>query len=280
MARYIDVSVHNGSIDFNKVKSAGITGVIIRAGYGRYISQKDKRFEENYKKAKAAGLKVGTYWYSYAVNQAQASEEAKVFLQAVKGKKFELPVAYDVEDISQSGLSSSAVGGICQTFMQSVQSAGYYISIYSMSSWLGTKIPSYILNKYDVWVAHYGVDRPAYKGAYGMWQYTSTARINGISTNVDCNKVYKDYPSIITKAGLNGYKKTSASTKKTTTTTKKSASTKNKSATTKKKSVNELAKEVIAGKWGNNPAREKKLKAAGYNYEAVQAEVNRILQHK
>ena len=96
--KIIDVSYHQGvNIDFEKVKASGVEGVMIRAGYGKYISQKDRAFERNYKEAKQAGLNVGAYWYSYADSTASAAQEAAVCLQVIKGKTFELPIAFAIE---------------------------------------------------------------------------------------------------------------------------------------------------------------------------------------
>ncbi|HRV00009.1 MAG TPA: GH25 family lysozyme, partial [Ruminococcus sp.] len=97
----IDVSVHNGNIDWQKVKAGGIQFAILRAGYGRLASQKDERFEQNYSAAKAAGVPIGAYWYSYAMSEDEARLEADVFLSIIKGKQFEFPVYYDVEEKKQ-----------------------------------------------------------------------------------------------------------------------------------------------------------------------------------
>ena len=97
----IDVSVHNGKIDWQKVRAAGIDFAILRAGYGRLASQRDNRFKENYAGAKAAGIPVGAYWYSYAMSEDEARLEADVFLSVIKGKQFEFPVYYDVEEKKQ-----------------------------------------------------------------------------------------------------------------------------------------------------------------------------------
>lgn len=104
----IDVSVHNGNIDWQKVKSAGIDFAILRAGYGRLASQKDEKFEQNYAAAKAAGIPVGAYWYSYAMTPEEAELEADVFLSVIKGKQFEFPVYYDVEKKKQFDLPEEA----------------------------------------------------------------------------------------------------------------------------------------------------------------------------
>lgn len=208
MVNGIDVSKWQGYVDFNKVKAAGYKFVIINAGFGRYLSQKDPFFEQNYKNAKAAGLGVGAYWYSYAKTAADATVEANVCLQVIKGKKFEYPIAFDFEDPTQSSLSSSTVGDICHAFLSKIENAGYYAAIYSMVSWLGSKIPSSICTKYDVWCAHFtGASKPSYNGAYGIWQWSSTAKVNGVSGNTDVNRAYKDYPELMKTKGLNGYPK-------------------------------------------------------------------------
>ena len=100
----IDVSVHNGNIDWRKVKNAGIQFAVLRAGYGRELSQKDTRFEENYRNAKAAGIPVGAYWYSYAMTEDEARLEADVFLSVISGKQFEMPVYFDLEEKKQFDL--------------------------------------------------------------------------------------------------------------------------------------------------------------------------------
>lgn len=97
----IDVSVWQGDIDFAKVKANGIDFVIIRAGYGKLTSQKDKYFEQNYSRAKAAGLHVGAYWYSYAQSADDAKKEAQTCISVLKGKQFDYPVYFDIEEKSQ-----------------------------------------------------------------------------------------------------------------------------------------------------------------------------------
>lgn len=203
----IDVSKYQGNVDFAKVSSQGYKFVMINAGYGRYISQKDKCFEQNYTKAKAAGMNVGAYWYSYAVNAAQAKEEAKVFLEVIKGKQFDYPVAFDIEDSTQQKLSSKVIGGIVNSFCSYLESKGYYAAIYSYADFLKNKIPLECRKKYDVWVAHFDVDSPAYPDSYGMWQYSSKGKVSGVKGDCDLDYAYKDYPAIIKEKGLNGYGK-------------------------------------------------------------------------
>lgn len=206
MATYegIDVSQHNGSIDFNKVKAAGKSFVMIRAGYGRYLKQKDPLFEQNYSRAKAAGMHIGTYWYSYATNVSQAQEEARVFLQIIKEKSFDYPLAFDIEDQTQVGLSTATKNAIVDTFCKTIEKAGYYCLLYSYESFLTSQLSAATRNQYDVWCAN--INR-APSITYGIHQYSFTGRVNGISGNVDLNRTTKDYPTIIKNAGLNGFKK-------------------------------------------------------------------------
>lgn len=202
----IDVSKWQGEVDFKKVKAAGYDFVIINAGYGRYISQKDKYFDRNYENARAAGLGVGAYWYSYAVNAAQALEEAKVFLEAVKGRSFEYPLCFDIEDPTQTGLSQAVIGDMINAFCSHLESKGYYASLYSYASFLNNKVPAECKKKYDIWVANYDVSKPSYNGSYGMWQFTSKGSVSGVNGDCDCDYAYKDYPKIMSENGLNGFK--------------------------------------------------------------------------
>lgn len=221
MKKGIDVSRWQGNVDFNKVKKVGYDFVIINAGYGRYINQKDPYFEQNYKNAKAAGLGVGAYWYSYATNASEAKQEAQVFLQAIAGKQFDYPVVYDIEDDKQRGLSNSVIGGMIDAFCGHLEANGYYACLYSYADFLNNKVPAQCKQKYDVWVAAFNINKPPYNGTYGMWQYTSTGGVSGVNGNCDCNYAYKDYPSIIKNAGLNKFPKpvTKTEPKKTETKT-------------------------------------------------------------
>lgn len=249
----IDVSRHNTITDFRKVKGSGIDFVIIRAGYGREISQKDPQFETNYKNAKAAGLNVGAYWYSYAQSVEEAKIEAKVCLQAIRGKKFEYPIYFDLEENTQLSRGSAFCSALVKAFCGELEKAGYFAGLYMSRYYLQTVISSDVAKRYAVWVAEYN-GKCNYSGNYGMWQNSSTWRVNGISGNVDHDYSYIDYPSIIKKKGLNGYK-----------------------AATAKKSIDTIAREVIAGKWGNGNERKKKLTAAGYDFAAVQKRVNQLI---
>lgn len=201
----IDVSQWQGKIDFQKVKDAGTEFVILRAGYGNRTSQVDKTFVTNYANAKAAGLPVGAYWYSYAKTEEDARAEAKACLEVLGDRKFELPIAYDFEEPFQMKYSKEKIASLICAFCDELEAQGYYCSVYSFASAFTYNINQTVKDKYDVFVAHYGVKKPAYKGKYGVWQYSSTGRVDGITVNVDRDYAYKDYPAIMKKYHLNGY---------------------------------------------------------------------------
>ena len=188
----VDISEHNGSVNFSTLKNNGVEFVIIRLGYGsNYTNQDDKRFAENVKKAEAAGMPWGAYLYSYAKNTSMAKSEAEHALRLLNGKTPLYGVWYDVEDPQLSGVDVVATS---QTFCDAMEDAGYYAGIYASLSWLNGSLNSSKLDKYDKWVAQWN-SSCTYKKAYGIWQYTDKLVIGG--KNFDGNWAYKDYPSII-----------------------------------------------------------------------------------
>lgn len=201
----IDVSEWQGDINWNDVQT---DFCIIRAGYGREISQKDKKFEDNYNGCKSRNIPCGAYWYSYAVTPDEARKEAAVCLEVLKGKQFEYPIFFDIEEERQFRLGKAACSEIAKAFLETVEKAGYFVGIYSSQSHLESYISEELRKRYAVWVAHYGVRETSYSGAFGMWQKSSTGAVSGISGNVDLNECYIDYPSIIKENGLNGFAKT------------------------------------------------------------------------
>ena len=200
----IDVSVHNGDIDWGKVKADGIDFAILRAGYGRLASQKDEKFEQNYAGAKAAGIPAGAYWYSYAMTPEEAELEADVFLSVIKGKQFEMPVYFDLEEKKQFDLGKEQVSAIMRAFLKKVESAGYFVGLYGSASSLTTHTADDIKSWYTIWLAHW-VDQTNYSGAYGIWQHSEKGKVAGINGNVDLDICYKDFPTIIKGKGLNGW---------------------------------------------------------------------------
>lgn len=201
----IDVSRHQGTIDWAKVKKSGIEFVMIRAGYGKYSDQVDANFKTNITNAQKAGLDCGVYWYSYALNTSDALAEAKTCYNTIKGYKLSYPVAFDIEESSQMALTTTQVSNITKVFCEYLESQKYYVSVYSFASMLKDKMNSSVLTKYDIWVAHINVSKPNYSGNYGMWQYSHTGSVSGISGNVDLDYSYKYYPGIMKKQKLNGY---------------------------------------------------------------------------
>lgn len=211
MMKGIDVSKYQGQIDFNAVKRAGVEFVIIRAGFGSYISQKDPYFEQNYARAKAAGLKVGAYWFSYANSPEAAAQEARTCAEAIKGKTFEFPIYYDLENEPVSNYYPFSKGKehcskLVTTFCTELEKLGYFAGLYISRSPLQAYISKEVAERFALWVAEYG-SKLNYNGNVGMWQNSSTGRIVGIIGNVDTDICYIDYPSIITKGGFNGYTK-------------------------------------------------------------------------
>lgn len=202
----IDVSKWQGTVDWAKVKADGYHFAIIRAGYGREASQVDPTFATNVAGAKKAGLYCGAYWYSYATDAAGAKAEAELFLKTVKGYQFDFPLVFDIEDSTQQSLSKSTVAAIIDTFCSTVENAGYYCTLYSYASFLTNNVPVSCQSEHDIWVAHTKTEKPAFSRAYGMWQYSHTGTVNGVSGSTDLNYAYKDYPAIMQKYGFNGFK--------------------------------------------------------------------------
>ena len=208
MLRYgIDVSKHQGNVDWSKVKASGkVEFAILRAGIG---TAKDIRFEAYYQGAKENNIPVGAYWYSYAVTTAQAVQEAEAFLNVVKGKQFAYPLYFDLEEPKQFALGRNQCSEVAKAFLNTLEKAGYFAGLYASKSHLEDYVTQEVRNRYAVWVAHYGVKQTTYSGSYGMWQYSDKGTVSGIPDNqVDFDICYTDYPTVIKNAGLNGFEKT------------------------------------------------------------------------
>ena len=206
----IDISQWQGNINWDNVKT---DFCIIRAGYGKVASQKDPNFEAYYAGCKRRGIPCGIYWYSYAMTPAEAEQEANVCLQIIKGKQFEYPIYFDVEEQKLFATGRANTSAVIRAFLKKVESAGYFVGLYMSASPLNTYVEDDIKKRYAVWVAHYGVSKPSYNGTYGIWQYGSTGRVGGINGDVDVDYAYEDYPTLIKKAGLNGFPKPAAQNK-------------------------------------------------------------------
>lgn len=259
----VDVSAHNGVIDWAKVKASGVKFAILRAGYGDALSfpgQIDKTFEYNYAECKKYGIPVGAYWYCYATTVEAAIQEAKSCDAVCKGKQFELPVLYDVEEMRI--FNSGRTNEVIKAWSDYMESLDYFVGVYIYRAALQSYLSERTRTRYAMAVAEYG-PQLNYGGAVGFWQNSSTYRYSGIGTNVDHDYMYVDYPSIIKSRGKNGFPKTTAS---------KPAPTpiKTEPKPVAKKSNEEIADEVIAGKWSAGDERRKRLTAAGYDYSTVQ----------
>lgn len=191
----VDVSAHQGSIDWATLKNAGYDFAMIRTGYGseNWSSQTDSYFETNYYGAVQNGFKVGAYHYSYATSVAAAETEAEFCLHVLNGRSLDYPVVYDVEDKSQYGLSSDTLGAIVQAFCSKIQQAGYKTAVYSYPSFYNAHLTSSLVSQYDTWIASTGgVLSPKFSGSYTMWQYAVTS-VPGVSGQCDVDYSFADY---------------------------------------------------------------------------------------
>lgn len=247
----IDVSGWNcetAPIDFKRVKASGVDFVLVKAGY--YTSTVET-FEQNYSGAKAAGLHVGAYWFSYAETVEEAKREAAACIAAIKGKQFDFPIYFDLEWQKQFDKGKAFCSEIAETFCSELQKAGYLAGLYMSRSPLQSYIKPEVAKKYELWIAEWS-SQCRYDGEYGIWQHSETGRVDGVVGNVDLDYCYKDYPTIIANGGYNGF--------------------------SNKKTVEQLAREVLDGKWGNGDDRKKRLTEAGYDYNAVQKRVNELMR--
>ena len=193
----IDVSKWNGNIDWKAVKNSGVSYVIIRCGY-RGSSQgaliQDSKYKQNIEGAINAGLKVGVYFFTQAIDKGEAMEEASMVLDLVKKYKISYPIFLDVEASGGRAdkLSKEERTEICKTFCETIQKYGYTAGIYANKTWLNNKLDASALSKYKIWLAQYAA-KPSYTGTYHMWQYKDTGKVSGISGNVDLNISYLGY---------------------------------------------------------------------------------------
>lgn len=192
----IDVSKWNGKIDWEKVKNAGVKFVIIRCGYRGLSSGSlvvDPYFEENMQGAQDAGLDVGVYFYTQAVNEVEAVEEASMVLTLLKNQYITYPVFFDTEGAGGKGRASSLDPElrtkICLAFCDTIQSGGYQPGVYASRNWFNHSLDASRLEHNKIWLAEYR-SAPTYEGYYDMWQYTSKGQIDGIEGNVDLNISY------------------------------------------------------------------------------------------
>lgn len=221
MLKLIDVSEHQGKINWEKVKPQ-IDGAILRCGYGMDIEkQDDTYFKRNADECTRLGIPFGVYLYSYADNNEKAKSEAAHVLRLVKGYKLSYPVYLDLEE---SGTQSGAIER-ANIFGDIIEKAGYWCGVYANLNWWENYLVG--LERFTKWVAQYNT-KCDYKGAHlDIWQYSSKGKVDGIGGNVDMNECYRNFPVEILGAS--------------------------------KKTAHELAMEVLDGKWGNGAERKERL---------------------
>lgn len=245
----IDVSHYQGNIDWSKVKE-NIDFAILRLGWiGDNNNHKlDTKFETYYKACKSADIPIGIYVYNYCDSDKAAKSGAEWVVNQLKDKSIDLPIYIDMEDSSIESLGKVKLTNICITFNTVIENAGYSAGVYASLDWYTNCLNrDTIKEKYTTWIAHYGVSKDKYEGQYDMLQYSSTGTLSGISGHVDMNIMYRDLINEI------------------------------KEPNTDTKTIEELAKEVIAGQWGDGEERKTRLTKAGYDYAAVQEKANEIL---
>lgn len=198
MTNGIDISYCQTQVHWEEV-TAGF--VIIKAGQRDFT---DPMFESHYKGAKAEGIPCGAYWYLDALTVEDAKKEADAFLQRLAGKRFEYPVFLDLENEAQFRLGKDKVSALIRTFLQKVESAGYWVGLYGNISSLTYYTDDDIKKRYSIWLAQWDVTKPTYGGAYGIWQH-AVGKADGIAGDCDLDYCYIDYPSQIKAKGLNGY---------------------------------------------------------------------------
>ncbi len=192
----IDVSKWNGEIDWDKVRNSGVEFAIVRAGYRGSVTGalvEDPYFAANMKGAAASKMPVGVYFFTQAVNEVEAVEEASAVLRLVKEYQLDYPIFIDTEGAGGNGradgLDVETRTLVCEAFCRTIENAGYEAGVYGSRNWYNNNLHADPLEKYCIWLAEYR-SAPLYQGYYQMWQYTSKGSIDGIEGNVDMNVSY------------------------------------------------------------------------------------------
>lgn len=255
----IDVSKWQGNINWDTVKVSGkVDFAILKIGSGRVATQKDKTFEKNYSSAKAAGIPIGGYWYSYAMSPQEAKQEAKACLECMKGKTFEFPIYFDVEEDKQLRLGKQVVSNIIRAFCEELETAGYFVGVYTSKSHFNSYVDEDCKTKYTSWVAHYGVQKTNYSGPYDMWQKSEKGSIPGISGNVDLDECYRNFPHIIKNLGKNGFERSEKPNNETTNANQSSLVSPVEETTIPEKPAETLVKPVEEQSASEKPVKETK----------------------
>lgn len=207
--RFVDVSRHQGLIDWAQVAAAGYKGAMLKTvSTNRKLSKRadglyiDPTFETNYRNARAAGLDVGVYYYTYATSEAMADAELALLRQAVYGKELTLPVAVDVEENKLKPMSTLDLTNLTAYALEQVERMGFYAQLYTYTGYKYELDMDRLSSRWDVWLADYTGETPNVTFNYNTHQHTSKGAVPGISGNVDLNVTTLNYPRIIEKKGL------------------------------------------------------------------------------
>lgn len=207
--RYIDVSRYQGAIDWAQVAAAGYKGAMLKTvSTNRKLSKRadglyiDPTFETNYRNAKAAGLDVGAYYYTYATSEAMANAELALVREAVRGKELTMPVCVDVEENKLKQLSTLDLSNLTAYALEQVEKMGFYAQLYTYTGYKYELDMARLPSRWDVWLADYTGKTPKVDFKYNAHQHTSKGSVPGISGNVDLNVTTINYPKIIRKKGL------------------------------------------------------------------------------
>lgn len=207
--RYIDVSRYQGEIDWAQVAAAGYKGAMLKTvSTNRKLSKRsdglyiDPTFETNYRNAKAAGLDVGVYYYTYATSEAMADAELALVRQAVYGKELTMPLAVDVEENKLKPMTTLDLTNLTAYALEQVEKMGFYAQLYTYTGYSYELDMGRLANRWDVWLADYTGKTPAVGYHYSAHQHTSKGSVPGISGNVDLNVTTLNYPRIIKTKGL------------------------------------------------------------------------------
>lgn len=251
--RGIDVSEHNGTINWDVVKGQIDFAILKLGNIGDNTKfWLDKYFVRNYNECTRLGIPFGVYVYCYTNEVENAEEAGRQVVEYLKDKSIQLPVYIDMEDKEIQVEGRDKLTDICIAFNTQIEQSGRWAGVYANLDWFNNYLnKDKIKSKYTTWIAHYGVSPDKYKGEYDILQYTSSGQVNGINGNVDMNEMYRDLIADINGSSVQ--------------------------PVTPKKTNEQMADEVIAGRWGNQPERQTRIEAEGYDYQTIQDIVNQKL---
>ena len=251
--RGIDVSEHNGTINWDVVKGQIDFAILKLGNIGDNTKfWRDKYFVRNYNECTRLGIPFGVYVYCYTNEVENAEEAGRQVVEYLKDKSIQLPVYIDMEDKEIQVEGRDKLTDICIAFNTQIEQSGRWAGVYANLDWFNNYLnKDKIKSKYTTWIAHYGVSPDKYKGEYDILQYTSSGQVNGINGNVDMNEMYRDLIADINGSSVQ--------------------------PVTPKKTNEQMADEVIAGRWGNQPERQTRIEAEGYDYQTIQDIVNQKL---